>query len=299
MFVVLFDVDDFDSLFQTKGRKRVFFFETMSVALSTEEKSTYSQVHGKLQALIESLKHELHNASESTGTTQLPTVNSERVQSLLQTYAQSVASGESAAEIEPYLFGSSVHYTRNLVFSSDDFEVIVLCWGTQHGSRVHNHAASHCWMGVLNSTVVEQRFVPALRLPGAANQLTLTNEADSPSAVDSSAPPPLLVVVSECNLDAGQAAYINDSIALHRVAAFHTSVKTPSSSASNGATEADGAAATATHNAKGGARQELLSFGSVTLHVYSPPIRRVKIFEPGQPVYARTPGFFSINGQKH
>jgi cysteine dioxygenase len=259
------------------------------VPLSAEEQTTYSRVSGKLLTLIESLKFALANAAQSAAA--LPTVDADAIKAALQAYAVAVASGECAEEIRPYLFASSIHYTRNLVFSSDDFEVIVLCWGTQHGSRVHNHAVSHCWMGVLNSTVVEQRFVPALR--SSENQLTLTTEAATPALADAQSPPPLLVVVSESNLDAGQCSYINDAVALHRVAAFHTSVKAPNNVANSAA------AVVHANAANSYAVQELLSFGSVTLHVYSPPIRRVKIFEPGQPVYARTPGFFSINGQKH
>lgn len=38
---------------------------------------------------------------------------------------------------------------------------------------------------------------------------------------------------------------------------------------------------------------------AVTLHVYTPPIKRVKVFEPeNNKIVIRTPGFFSVHGRK-
>jgi cysteine dioxygenase len=245
---------------------------------SSDSSSSYTTASGKLLTLIEQLKALLNGAGAAgKAQTTLPAVDTDAVLSLLRSYAEHVSSGDGFAEIRPYLFWSDVHYTRNLVFSCDDFEVIVLCWGVSHGSRVHNHASSHCWLSVLNSTVSEQRFVPAVVSPGT-RQLSLTSEAASPASTDEGASPPMLVLTSEGTLDAGNVSYINDDIALHRVAAFHTSVN-----------------AAHAHEVKA----SLTPFGAVTLHVYAPPIRRVKIYEPGRGVYARTPGFFSIDGKKH
>jgi cysteine dioxygenase len=251
----------------------------MSIA---EQSNAFGRAHGKLRTLIEQLTPLLAGAGQvpvdvATGRASLPAVDTEAVLGLLRDYAAHVSSGDGFGEIRPYLFWSDVHYTRNLVFSCDDFELIVLCWGVSHGSRVHNHASSHCWLSVLNSTVSEQRFVPAVVSP-STRQLSLTSEAATPALTDDGAVPPMLVLTSEGTLDAGSVSYINDEIALHRVAAFHTSVTSSHA-----------------HDAK----PSLTPFGAVTLHVYSPPIRRVKIYEPGRGVYVRTPGFFSIDGQKH
>jgi cysteine dioxygenase len=218
-------------------------------------------------------------------------VNVEFVQALLQKYALLIANGSNLNEIRPYLFWSDVHYTRNLVFACDDFELMVLCWGVGHGSRIHNHGSSHCFMAALSGTVSEQRYMPLL---GAAPSLQVV----SPTVVslDHPVPPPpttsttisttttpvstvekpLLFLLGETTLHAGQVAYINDKIALHRVANFHTSANAPDRAAS-----------------------PLTQFGSVTLHLYAPPVRRVSIFEPGQATYVRTPGFFSINAVKN
>ena len=39
--------------------------------------------------------------------------------------------------------------------------------------------------------------------------------------------------------------------------------------------------------------------GGITLHLYAPPIRRVKLYEPeSNRVVNRTPGFFTIRGKK-
>lgn len=242
----------------------------MTSRLTDEESTAYCTARGHLRGLIEKLKVHLSGAAGDT----LPVVDAAQVQADLQEFAQHACSEEGFREIEPYLHASPVHYTRNLVFSCDDFEVMVICWGTSHGSRVHNHASSHCWLSVVNSTVCEQRFVPAVISATNQLQLTMTSEAASPAPTDGQAAPPLLVLVSESTLEAGQVSYINDTQALHRVAAFHTSSTTG-----------------------GEPKPSLSPHGAVTLHVYSPPIRRVKIFEPSR-TYVRTPGFFSINGKK-
>jgi cysteine dioxygenase len=48
--------------------------------------------------------------------------------------------------LAPYLFYAKSHYTRNLIFKCDLFEVLAICWEVGQFSRVHNHRGQNCWM---------------------------------------------------------------------------------------------------------------------------------------------------------
>jgi cysteine dioxygenase len=66
--------------------------------------------------------------------------------------------------LEPYLFFSKNHYTRNLIFKNDLFELMSICWEVGQCSQIHNHHNQNCWMAipigrlrVQNFRVVEQK----------------------------------------------------------------------------------------------------------------------------------------------
>jgi predicted metal-dependent enzyme (double-stranded beta helix superfamily) len=48
--------------------------------------------------------------------------------------------------LAPYLFYAKSHYTRNLIFKCDLFEVMAICWESGLVSRIHNHRDQNCWM---------------------------------------------------------------------------------------------------------------------------------------------------------
>ena len=48
--------------------------------------------------------------------------------------------------LAPYTFFEERHYTRNLVFRSDLFDVLALCWEPGQVSAIHNHRDQQCWM---------------------------------------------------------------------------------------------------------------------------------------------------------
>ena len=52
------------------------------------------------------------------------------------------------ASLGRYLFYQPTHYTRNLVYKCDLFEVIAVCWDLGQGSPIHNHQGQNCWMAV-------------------------------------------------------------------------------------------------------------------------------------------------------
>lgn len=50
-------------------------------------------------------------------------------------------------------------YTRNLVDAGNGkFNLIVLCWGEGHGSSIHSHSDSHCFVKVLDGQLKETLF---------------------------------------------------------------------------------------------------------------------------------------------
>lgn len=52
-----------------------------------------------------------------------------------------------------------VRYTRNLVDDGNGkFNLLILCWGEGHGSPIHDHADSHCFMKILEGSLSEVRF---------------------------------------------------------------------------------------------------------------------------------------------
>ena len=52
------------------------------------------------------------------------------------------------ASLSPYLHFSRNHYTRNLIFRNELFELIAVCWDVGQASQVHNHCEQNCWMSV-------------------------------------------------------------------------------------------------------------------------------------------------------
>jgi cysteine dioxygenase len=54
--------------------------------------------------------------------------------------------GVRPESLAPYLFYAKSHYTRNLIYKCDLFEVMSICWESGLVSRIHNHRDQNCWM---------------------------------------------------------------------------------------------------------------------------------------------------------
>jgi predicted metal-dependent enzyme (double-stranded beta helix superfamily) len=63
-----------------------------------------------------------------------------------------------AATLQPYLFYAKSHYTRNLIFKCELFEVMAICWEVGQASRIHNHRGQNCWMAVPIGKLRVQNF---------------------------------------------------------------------------------------------------------------------------------------------
>jgi cysteine dioxygenase len=60
--------------------------------------------------------------------------------------------------LAPYLFYCQSHYTRNLIFKCDLFEVMAICWEVGQVSRIHNHRDQNCWMATPIGRLRVQNF---------------------------------------------------------------------------------------------------------------------------------------------
>lgn len=59
-------------------------------------------------------------------------------------------------EIDPYIFYNEKNYTRNLIFYSNSFELIAVCWLPGQKAEAHGHEGEKCWARVENG---ELRFL--------------------------------------------------------------------------------------------------------------------------------------------
>jgi len=51
-------------------------------------------------------------------------------------------------------------YTRDCVFSNENFEIILITWYKGSESPIHDHAENGCLMFLLNGVLLEERFDP-------------------------------------------------------------------------------------------------------------------------------------------
>src|SRR5271155_1673309 len=64
----------------------------------------------------------------------------------------------SVASLQPYLYFSPEHYTRNLILHNPLFDLIAICWESGQMSRIHNHTNQRCWMGIAHGKVQVQNY---------------------------------------------------------------------------------------------------------------------------------------------
>lgn len=111
-----------------------------------------------------------------------------RIASLLGEYAK------AHDDWRDYAFAEDEGYTRNLLELNDEYELLLLCWGSGQRSPVHNHEGQDCWMAVLDGPIEEVHF-PFPKAPGPLDAGPVRTFAR------------------------GEVAFIKDEIALHQVRA--------------------------------------------------------------------------------
>ena len=80
-------------------------------------------------------------------------VNIEMVNHIMLTYKSNAKDWKKFAKFDRY------KYTRNLVDAGNGkFNLMILCWGEGHGSPIHDHSDSHCFMKMLKGELKETRY---------------------------------------------------------------------------------------------------------------------------------------------
>ena len=97
------------------------------------------------------------------------------------------------ASLEPYAFFSTDHYTRNLIYRCELFEVLTLGWERGQVSAVHNHHNQECWMGVPMGRLEVRNFRledhdPERRTCHLEPSIRYLMDPERPAAVDPAEP---------------------------------------------------------------------------------------------------------------
>jgi cysteine dioxygenase len=95
--------------------------------------------------------------------------------------------------LAPYVFYEPTHYTRNLIFRNELFELLAICWEVGQASRIHNHQGQNCWMTVPIGRLVVQNY-DVVRLDPTSGRCQLREsdrvvmDPEHPAAVDPERP---------------------------------------------------------------------------------------------------------------
>ncbi|XP_043567030.1 cysteine dioxygenase type 1-like isoform X2 [Chiloscyllium plagiosum] len=80
-------------------------------------------------------------------------IDVDEVRDMLESYKSDPSEWLKYAKFDKY------RYTRNLVDEGNGkFNLMILCWGEGHGSSIHDHADSHCFLKLLQGQLKETLF---------------------------------------------------------------------------------------------------------------------------------------------
>ncbi|KAJ1652594.1 hypothetical protein IWQ61_007110 [Dispira simplex] len=196
-----------------------------------------------LQFLIRAIRYELgDNGLDSAE------VDVGRIQALMATYSTNQADWAQYAWFDKY------RYTRNLVDDGNgQFNLLILAWGPNHHSAIHDHSHSHCIMKILDGSLMESQYYwPGDTTQEERGRIALPenehharciadDEGITTSPCSSGTLKPLRLK-QERTYRTDEVTYIHDKIGLHRVG-------NPSA-----------------------------TLPAVSLHLYTPPIRACRSF---------------------
>ncbi|KAM3955620.1 cysteine dioxygenase type 1 [Aphomia sociella] len=203
-------------------------------------------------------------------------VNIQDVQTLMTRYKS------NRDDFKQYVKFSHYKYTRNLVDAGNGaFNIMILCWGTNHASPIHDHADSHCFMKLLSGSLEEVRYdwpknvEPEFKKVQKNKQsgCQMSNQAGdavcqsdccqvSPKMLRSPTFVNGMVEISRNMLELDDVCYMSDALGLHRM-------ENPS--------DTDGA---------------------ISLHLYCPPFSNCQVFDEGGKPSVAPVTFWSEYGKK-
>lgn len=67
------------------------------------------------------------------------------------------------AQLQPYLFVAPDQYTRNLIYKSPEYELLLIAWPSGQAAPIHGHEGEKCWARVESG---ELRFTNYCEIPG-------------------------------------------------------------------------------------------------------------------------------------
>lgn len=91
-------------------------------------------------------------------------------------------------QLEAYLFQEPFQYTRNLIYKTSDFELLVIVWPAHQASPVHGHEGEKCWARVERgclqfSSYREVPHADGFRLERVGEQLGEVGYLDGPADI--------------------------------------------------------------------------------------------------------------------
>ena len=96
-------------------------------------------------------------------------------------------------DIELYRHFGATSYGRNLVFTCDQFEIILMCWKSSQQSKIHDHGQSNCIMRCLSGKFDEILY-----------------DVQSPTTIKHSK-----------TINIGDVTFINNDVGLHKLINAH------------------------------------------------------------------------------
>lgn len=223
-----------------------FLRQATSYYQALEKPLKYGPVVNSLPELISAL----HREFESNY------VNIEMVNHLMLSYKSNPREWRKYAKFDRY------SYTRNLVDAGNGkFNLLILCWGEGHGSSVHDHADSHCFMKMLKGDLREKRYEYPNR---SGRDAALGHHPDG--EIDSRE----LVEIGETPIAVNDVAYINGEETCKNKRGFSLTLGfflSPFSLDNLGL-----------HRVENPSHSDT----SVSLHLYCPPFDQCSIFQDNQ-----------------
>lgn len=143
-------------------------------------------------------------------------------------------------EYEPYVHWDEddpSKYTRNIIHSCEEFEVLLMCWPAGTKSSIHCHDESSCWVSSVEGQVVEVQY----QLPKLDRAFFKQSWKDPTGAVGRCGPLKVTNVVTLGLPDTPMDTYANNEIGIHRI-------------------------------------ENRTDQPAITLHVYAPRLRKMKVF---------------------
>jgi len=103
-------------------------------------------------------------------------------------------------------------YTRNLLYRNEHFDLVLMCWPPHSQSSIHCHDMSSCWVRIVHGEVWEVQYaIPNL------DKKFLESQMKNPTGAVGRAGPLKTLGETRLSCDTRTAAYVNNTIGVHRV----------------------------------------------------------------------------------